>query len=417
MAVELRPATAVLVLVAVLAAGSVGSIVVAEADSSGDDETLRSITLEGEDRHLWLFTSRGRTFDQPTLSVNVLVYGDPEDVRRRLVESNRGNWNETGAGEQEVAVDESASALNSTSVEWQVADGADRYVYLSDVEGGAWLSEDYQIHDGSYLGSRHHVRAYTPPGDDASWTAMQAHHEHWDWFMGQHIVTSVGDSQSYLEREFVDNRDGPAITRVPTSSGDHPGFDRWLTVVDFRNEGVQSAAVLAVVLLGAFRTRVADAGAALADQYPEADARAFVLAAGVGALFVSVRLAGIALERSLDLPPKGFAFLLYPVLFVGLPVTAYLLAGPLDRARAFGGASLGFIAAVLVDYTYLGVANIPLDVLVHRGALAVALGLVAVGGSRGERRDPEHADHVRSGVLLWLVATVLPLLRHTPLPV
>ncbi|MXR20207.1 hypothetical protein [Halobacterium bonnevillei] len=418
MAVELRPATAVLVLVAVLAAGSFGSLAVAEVGGTqGDAEsTLTVIPLENDDRQLWLYTSRGLSFEQATLPINVVVYGDPEDVHRGLLESDRGNWTDTSEDEQEVAPDENTNVVNPTTIEWEVADGANRFAYLIDLQGGVWLTEHYQVHDGRYLGSRHHIRAYAPSEADSEWTAMQAHHEHWDWFMGRHIVRSTTESQSYVEREFAAGG-SPDITRVPVGADSDPSFDQWLTIVDFRADGAQSALAGLAFVLGLAGARRRGLSATLREHVPTRDVRTLLLAAGVAVVLLFVRLGGLSLERSFDVPPKVFAIALYPVLFVGLPLAAYLLARPLDRSRAFAGASVGFIAGVLLDYSYLGVTQLPLDVLVHRGALAVALGLVAVGNSRVERHDSEGPDHLRTGVLLWLVATLLPLLRHTPLPV
>lgn len=452
MAVELRPATAVLVLVVVLVAGSFGSVVVAEATSSSGDSdaqaALRTVPLDNSSDQLWLYTSRGLSFESATLAINVVVYGDPGQVQQGFLDSTRGNWTETESDEQEVAPDENLEEVNATAVEWEAADGANRYAYLQGLQRGIWLTESYQIHDGTYLGSRHHVRAYTSPDGDDDWTAIQAHHEHWDWFFGRHIVTSIDESQTYVERQFAASGN-PEITRVPVAGEGGPSFDQWLTVVDFRSSPsestsqsasqatteslvwspgnpstqpgapviAKSAVGLLVLVLGSVQTRLGDVRSSLRTAYPEQDARTFFLASGMVVVLLFVRLAGIALEGAFDVPPKTFAVGLYPVLFVGLPVVAYLLARPLGRARAFSGASVGFLGGVLLDYSYLGVTHLPLDILVHRGAMAVALGLVAVGGSRVERRNDVEPDHVRAGALLWLVATVYPLLRHTPLPV
>lgn len=418
MAVELRPATAVLVLAVVLVAGSFGSIVVTEAGVVEDERepSLRLVPLDDGERHLWLYTSRGYSFESATLAVNVLAYGGPDRVRAEFLEGD-GAWNETSAEQQEVAPDEDAGAVTAADVEWEIADGANRYVFVQGLKLSVWLGESYQVHDGTYLGSRHHVRAYTAPEGGADWTAMQAHHEHWDWFMGRHVVTSTDESQSYVEREFADGPSSPDIRRVPVGAPDGPGFDMWLTVVDFGSPATQSAAAALAVVLGAVRARAEDVGAAVREHYPAADARAVLLGLGLVGLLAAVRLAGIALEEWSAVPPKTFAFALYPALFVGLPAVAYVLARQIDRPRAFAGATVGFVAGVLWDYSYLGVTHVPLDVLVHRGALAVALGLIAVGSSCVEREADDGPDHVRAGVLLWLVATLLPLLRHTPLPV
>ncbi|MUV61815.1 hypothetical protein GJ634_14455, partial [Halobacterium sp. CBA1126] len=239
---ELRPAVAVLVLVGVLAVGASGSLLVADVQSVDRPEQVESIPLPEEDRELWLYTSAGRTFASPTLALNVVVYGDAEDVRGYLLE---GDWNETTAEQRDAATSERATAPGRTDP-WESATGAQRYVYLADAERGVWLAEAYQVHDGTYLGGRHHVRAYTAPDADG-WTAMQAHHEHWDWFFGKHIVTSTTDTQSYVEREFAGSPWAPEIRRVPMSQGGDDGFEQWLTVVDLDGDASPSVALFAVV--------------------------------------------------------------------------------------------------------------------------------------------------------------------------
>ncbi|WP_336036390.1 hypothetical protein [Halobacterium yunchengense] len=412
MAVELRPTVAVLVLVAVLAVGTAGSIAVADAQEPERPERVESIPLPEEDRELWLYTSTGRTFSSPTLSLNVVVYGDADAVRRYLLEGT-GNWNETAADEQDAAVSEEAAA-QARAAPWETATGAQRYVYLADAQRGRWLAEAYQVHDGTYLGSRHHVRAYTAPDEDG-WTAMQAHHEHWDWFFGKHVVTSTTETQSYVEREFAGSPWTPEIQRVPMSQGPDDGFEEWLTVVNLRERPVPSVALFAVV--AAVGARAGGVRRWLRERASSGDANAVLTAVSLVALFRTFRVTAVWLEGTLDVPPKALAFALYPVLFVGLPVTAYALSRRLDRVRAFAAGALGFLAAVLVDYSALGVTQVPLHVLVHRSALAVAVGLVAVGATRVERERPAGTSHVRVGVLLWLVASGAPLLQHTPLPV
>ena len=420
MPVELRPVTAVAVLIVVLLAGSIGSVVVTQA-ASGPTANPTYLSLDDTDRQLWSYTSTAHSFDRATLALNAIVYGEPGAVRRfLLLEEGRVDWNETASDEQDVATDPTATEATGPAVEWDITTGSSRYVYLSDGSAngssGQWLSVDYQVHDGTYLGSRHHIRAYTDPDRTAEWTAMQAHHEHWDWFMGRHVVTSTAESQSYVERDLISGTDAPEIRRVPAEE-DRSDFDRWLTIVDLRDLGVTAAAVLPIVVFGSVTGRVGRAGSTLRERYPEEDVRTLLLAGGIVALTLSVRLLGIQLEGALDVSPKTIAFGLYPGLFVGLPVVTYLLARPLDRSRAFTGASLGFVAAALLDYSLLSVTHLSLSMLVYRGGLASALGLIATGSSREERRDPEQVSHVRLGVLLWLVATLLPLLRHTPLPV
>ncbi|MGZ0746551.1 hypothetical protein [Haloparvum sp. AD34] len=441
MAVDVRPLTAVLVLALVLAAGTAGSVAVAGTDSDEPAQPTRVVPLEDPDRQLWLYTTPTRSFERRTLALNVVVYGDPDAVRELFLRRSEGDWNETAPDERGVAPDEGAEAgepTDATRIDWEMADGSRRWVHLATGDGGDWLAETYQVHDGDYLGSRHHVRAYTAPNGDANWTALQAHHEHWDWFSGRHVVTSTDDSQVYVEREFVDERGAPSITRVPVGDATTVDFDHWVTVIDFREsaptnrvsagiesassptpaEILASAALLVLVgAVGAVGARLGEASTALRREFRGADARTVLLGVVIVAVLLSVRLTGIAIERSFGVPPKPVAFVLSPLLYVGLPVATGLLARSLDRTRAFAGASLGFLTALLVDYTYLGVTRLPLDLLVHRGTLAVALGLIAAGCTHLHRDETDQHRYLRLGILLWVVATGVPLLRHTPLPV
>jgi len=119
------------------------------------------------------------------------------------------------------------------------ADGSTRYAYVAmghDPTGGTWLDESYQLHDGEYLGSRHHIRAYASPDSDDQWTAMQTHREHWDWFRLSHTVTSAEDSQRYVEREFMDRRYVSSVSR--DHLGNDRGFDSdgWVTIIDLNGD-------------------------------------------------------------------------------------------------------------------------------------------------------------------------------------
>lgn len=421
MAVELRPRTAVFVLLLVLLAGALGSSAVAETVDEPDETSPETVLIDGSDEYLWLLTSQSRSFEHPTLSLNVVVYGDPDDVRRHLIEEGTGDWDETDDEEEDVAPAETAEVFNVTTREWEMADGANRYVYYFGEDGGMWLREAYQIHDGDYLGSRQHVRAYTAP-DGGEWTAMQVHHDHWDLFAGRHLVTDVEESQTYLEGEFLHESGAEVVTREYVGGGDRPHFDGWLTVVDLRDNGDDSAGIplvvgLLAVLLGATRTRGVHFRSTLEEVASKQEFRALALGVAIVSVLLGIRVTAIGVERSTGIPPKSIAALLHPVLIAGIPIVAYLLSRQMTRTWAFTGASLGLVTAILLDYTYLGVTQIPLDVLVHRATLAVALGFIATGGSRTERIDADRTSHVRLGVLLWLVATLHPLLRHTPLPV
>ncbi|MFW6448237.1 MAG: hypothetical protein ACOC0X_01715 [Halobacteriota archaeon] len=413
MAIDVHPAVAVLVLAAVLLLGLSGSIAFTEATTGGDGADLATLELD-DDRDLWLYTSASPSFEQPKLALNVLVYGDADRVQRLLVDV--GDWEETQDEERDIQPAESSEDVNSTFVEWEAADGADRFVYLDEGESGRWLREDYQIHRGDYFGSRHHIRAYTPP-DGANWTAMQAHQEYWDWFGSRHQVTSARESQRFLENEFIDNIGIDAVVRTHVGHRDPIDFDGWLTVVDLRPRDAASLVLLGGLLLGLPGVRRLPEAVSVDTIRLEQELRAGLLASAIVGVLLAIRFAGIGLERQTDVPFLVVAGLLYPLLFVGLPVAAYLPARQLSRSWAFAGASTGFALGLLLDMTYLGVTQLSLQVLVHRAGLAVALGLIAVGASRPVRHDVGVINPLRVGVLLWLVGMLLPMLRHTSLPV
>jgi hypothetical protein len=414
MAIELRPATAALVLLAVLVGGLLGSVAITGTGASGEPATpetpVQAITFDNSDRQLWLFTSRAPSFETNTLPINVIVYGPPQYVRFQLLGAAGGNWNVTAADERDV--DEATTLADPSALQWSATGGSGRYVYLTGLKDGVWFRSDYQVHDGEYLGSRHHIRAYVSPDPDSEWTAMQAHHEYWDWFWGRHVVTSIEESQSRVEREFAEPS-SPSITRVPLETGDHVHFHLWQTVVDFRDEARLAVLLVPFLAIGGsvgFRS-------ILDDGRLEQEVWSLILFFTVVALYAGTRATAVELERVVEVSPKLLGMGLYPVIFAGLPVATYLLARPLADSWAFSAASLGFLSAILVDYTSLGVTKLPLDLLVHRGWMAVALGLIALGAARASGRDHDRLGYLKAGILLWLAATTLPLLRHTALPV
>lgn len=137
---------------------------------------------------LWPFTSRAESFDRTTLPINVVVREDAETVRRvltnegsRALRENDGEW-ETRIPEGEH--DEAAG------IEWGLGHGANRYTFVRTPDGGWWMAQSEQLRDGSYFGSQYHLRIYAPASSDR-WTAIQAHHEHYDWFRLRHTVDTV----------------------------------------------------------------------------------------------------------------------------------------------------------------------------------------------------------------------------------
>lgn len=411
---DVAPRQALVVLLAVLALGVATSAGVVELTSSLDYNPHTEFQEVDEDGTvIWPYTSRGTRFESRTLPLNLVVYGPPDAVERHLRKRGETDWeDDPPPGENESAAYGEAVDPDGTTVTWKTAGGATRYVYVVDSKGeGTWISEAYQLHDGDYLGSRDHIRAYVPPGENPNWTAFQAHQEHWDWFFARHVVDSVDGGQAAVESEFLDASSVESARRVYF---DNPGADHdgWVTVVSYRNESgppVASLALFLTVLPAAvvgrrYWERLATDGAV-------EGARTVLLAAGLVAVYLGVRLAAVELERAFPgVDPKLLAAGLYPVLAVGLPCVAYLAARQLDGHAAFGGAAIGFACALLADYTYLGVTTLPMGVVVHRVGLAVALGYVARGAAADSRASPG-GDAVRTGVLLWLVGISLPLVR------
>ena len=414
--IEFRPITAVALLFVVLLVVSAGSAGTAElADESADNDDQNKVVLEDE-TVLWPYTSRAESYDRKTLAINLVVYGDAAKTEQLLRQQAEGDWQEIDEGEEDIAPAEEIDAtVNGTSIDWGTADGATRYVYVQPPgEEGKWIDESYQLRDGDYLGERHHVRAYVDPSDE-EWTAMQAHREHWDWFHLRHTVHSVEDSQLYVEEEFVDHPRVESLHRERFANEDRSDADGWVTIIEL--EGGPLAALVAALLVGSFgAARLGGRQEWVAELREDDDVqqtiRAVALILALVALYATVRFGAVWAERAFPgVSPKTIAAVFYPLLVVGMPVCAYLAARQLETIPAFAAASIGFIVALFLDYTYLGVTALPMDTFVHRVALAAAIGFVAAGSSRTARRPEFEFGHVRTGVLLWVVGVSLPLLQ------
>ncbi|MCL7416906.1 MAG: hypothetical protein M8354_03585, partial [Halalkalicoccus sp.] len=296
-------------------------------DLTDDRNTLdrdRLVQPEEEGSYLWPYTSRERSADGRTLAINLVVHGTDEQVQQALTDRTELEWEETDPEEEAVETDTEVAVENGT-VEWDDAHGSTRYTYI-DTEphggGGRWIDESYQLHAGSYLGSRHHIRAYTTPADD--WTAIQAHQEYWDWFRLRHTVTDTQESRNELEAEFLGQ---PYVEEVRREyhGVDKGGNDGWLSMVEL--ESVPPGTGVAVLgLIGVFTRETRRAMWRETRRligWTLANTRGFVLAAALGGLYLGIRSAGLLLETAVPwIPPKAFVAVLYPVLVVGLPIVA-----------------------------------------------------------------------------------------------
>lgn len=406
----------------------VASGVVDVASDSTDYEAPASDRLvqpEEGGSYLWPYTSHGRSPDDRTLAINLVIHGSDERVQQALVDRTELEWEETDP-EEEAQEETYEVAAEDEAIEWDDAHGSTRYTYFDTSPHGGegvWVTESYQLHTGSYLGSRHHIRAYTPTTDD--WTAIQIHQEYWDWFRLRHTVTDIQDSQSTLETEFLDQ---PYVEEVRREyhGTNGPRHDGWLSVIELATVGLVGA--LGLLERETLRTVRRETSDLLV--WIRANVRGFVLAAALAGLFLGVRTAGIVLETTLSgINPKAFVAVLYPILAFGLPLVTIVLTQPLEAASRFlrfhRGASwlgrppepqpalvftvAGLGSAFVLDFAGLGISALPMALFLHRLGLLFALGLLAAGAARTDGRG---SLLFVAGLSGWAVGLAMPLLGY-----
>lgn len=370
----------VLPFAALLVLSVLGSAFLSPASAPNEESPPadRVVQPDGTRSYVWPYTSRSRSVGGRTLAINVVVHGNASEVQRALLNRSEGNW--TG-------IDGDAAVGNPA---WRPARGAARYTYVASDQdaGGRWTAPEYQLGAGAYLGQRVHVRAY--PGPSSNWTAIQAHTEYWDWFRLRHTVTGTEPGARAVERDLRNKPLVGEISRVHRGP-EGGGNGGWLTGII-----VAPTALLVGVALslsrGDGRWRAADVA----------------LPGAIVALVLGVRAAGLAAEELLPgTNPKAFAAVLYPVLAVGPPLVVLFFARnrPAARTAALAAAALG--TGIVLDFGGVGVASIPLPLLFHRSALIGALGVLALGVAREDRRL------IVVGALAWvgvLAASLLDLL-------
>ena len=198
----------------------------------------------------WPYTSRSQSASGRTLAINVVVYGDTATIRGYLTRGRDPDWNRTQADEQDIDPGEGpiteGNATSGTLVDWSAATGSTRYLYVHDRTrtaagagevlrrpsralpysgprgadaGGTWMEETDQLHDGTYLGARHHIRLYESPYESDNWVAVQAHSEHWDWFRLRHTVHGTEAAQNRVEAEFMGEPFANGVWRLYLDNG------------------------------------------------------------------------------------------------------------------------------------------------------------------------------------------------------
>ena len=356
----------------------------------GDQQTKETppttVAVGSDGDRLWPYTSRARSFESRTLVLNVIVMADPKTVERRLDSRAGRNWTTSS---RTTLLPDTDGPFEPERVDspWRSAHGSVRYTYAETGKAGdgEWLKQRYQLHVGTYLGTRHHIRAFAP-SERSSWTALQAHSEYWDWFRLRHTVTDVRGTADLLEADFqsmnetaVDRRysrdSGPLSEGIVVVAGLVPilvGRRRWERVVSGLESSVNRSKLLAVFAI-AFTTPLA------------------------------VRIAGITLERLVPLvTPKLFVVLLYPLLAVGLPVAVARRGASLPWWSAAPAAAAGLALGFAAEFALFGI-DPPTRIVGHRLLVATALGLLAAG--RGRWRSPVTV----AGVALWLWGLGAPL--------
>lgn len=382
---------------------------VAEPGASPPSADL--VSVGQTDGNLWPYTSRARAADQRTLAINLVVYGDPDVVRGYLLRRADLNWSQQPA--PSLPTNDSGDPLADigASTPWREAHGATRYTYVEtnpEVGGGVWLDESYQIYDGTYLGTREHIRAYESPDPEGNWTAMQVHQEYWDWFRLRHTVTGITDPQRNVERDFMDDWFVDRVWRRYLDNGGTSDGNGWATIVEF---GVAFAAAGVVGSTRAWTNAAWSRVRETFDGHTGARSRGTLLLVSIAAVYVGVRVGAVAVEELLPgVSPKLIAGAFYPILAVGLPLCAYRFGRSVEIEWAFVLAPAGLLVALLFDHAYLDLAAIPIELLLYRVPLMLSLGLLAAGGAYRARDGTGWNELLQFGVAGWVLGLLLPLL-------
>lgn len=410
----LRVGILALAIVVLLVLG--GSLVFADGQAdpvyTSMDEAL--VTLD-DDTQLWPYTSRSPSANDRTLGLNLVIYGDIEHTRYILQQQQFRDWQEVDEDREDIAAAEDFDVdFNQTGLSWGQAAGADRWVWVNPADGEpVWLGEAYQLEQGDYLGHRHHIRAYEDPVE-GEWTALQAHVEHWDWFHLRHTVHSIEESQLAVEAEFHNRWFVSELTRVHFGNDASSDGDGWVTIIELDEEVLPLLFGALTLTIASFAIAVPRERLSRVATHPHVFIAGRILGvmSAIIVFYFFVRFGAVGLERVFaGANPKLIVAAFYPLLVVGMPTVVYLLARQLDATTAFWAATLAFVVATFIDYTYLGVFRIPLETFVHRAALAIAIGLIAAGASHTSRTPGSITGYVRTGVLLWAVAVAIPLFQ------
>lgn len=388
------------------------------------EETVRFVQpAQNGTVELWPFTSRAESFDRATLPINVVVREDAATVRRILTNERSGTPRENDS-EWETRMPEREHD-EPAGIEWGRGHGANRYTYVRTSGGGQWMAQADQLRDGSYFGSQYHLRIYTPASTNR-WTAIQAHHEHWDWFRLRHSVGSVSSAQHHVERDLMDKRVVADVSRERYANGGAVDADGWVTVADLRPNvarGVEpdsgargtrspsNVAPLGLPVLGLVLAAHVRVNAEATGVFGRLTRYHLALFASTAMLMPLVRAGGIAVEQLLPgVSPWVVGAPFFLLLVLGYPALAVLFGRHLPAEDGFATAALGMGVGILADYAYLEVTALPYDAVTQRFLLLLGLGLIAAGGTRWAEEPLRRHKYRLVGLAVWFGFIVKPLL-------
>ncbi len=387
-----------------------------EKTAKKDPKNVRMVSPnENSSAELWPFTSRQREFDSLTLPINVVVRGHSARIVTQLRTGKGATWSNQSNEWKGVGSEDESVGANDPAVEWRNTTGATRYTYIkAPGSRGGWTTETAQLHDGTYFGSRYHLRLYEAGQGNKTWTAIQAHHEHWDWFRLRHSVGSLAKAQYYLDSRYYGKWYVSDITRERFANGGISDTDGWVSVIDLRDtsELRPMALLWVVLLLGSIGVQesLRDAIRELTEELStETTQRGLALGVSLSGLPLLVRAASIFVETNFaGVPVKAIAGVGYLTLVVGLPLAAISFPSGGRSLDWFGVAFVALGLGFLLDYQSIGVRVLPIAVVLHRLTVLSTVGLLAVGGARQET-DGRWNLLVKAGMLLWVGVLAWPL--------
>lgn len=415
-------AGALIVVAIVLSIPSVSS----PLDAPSDEE--REFVEVGDNgTEIWPYVAAEPSFENPRGSINVVFYGEHVWVRFFLrtqvgtefedpPEFTVGNeTNETEIDDDEAATNETGGPiLNRTRVAWKDAYGADRYTYVQfeGEESGTWIPQSYQLHYGDYFGKQYHLRVFEPPEQRENWTAVQAHSEHWDWFVLTHTVDGLEEAQVQVELDFMEQSFVSEVSREYYYNRNTYDADGWTTVVRLSLGGAMLGLAMAstprrfLTAITSVSRRFLDRMRHWASEGTKRNHYRLALFSALLLVVLGVRAGGVVAERFVPIHRFVVTPILYSFLVVGVPLSAYTFGRRLRRTEGFLLGTVGFGTAVLLEYSYLNIAVLPIEVVLHRLVLAVAVGLLAAGARR-RHEGPRLNRYAVGGALLWSAMVVL----------